>query len=267
MYETKSIYKDGNRIAYGIIHGGNKPFIMLPGISLSSILNNIAAIEVAYKEVLEKYTIYVFDHAMPTSDNYTMDDAVTNIVYVLDEIGITNAVVYGVSIGALIALKMPLIRSDLIEKMIIVAGTAKTDDKQLETLRHWEKMSNNFEIENLNKDFFIVMFTSDYVNKNLDALDSFVHNGTKEDCIYFSRTIRTMYDFDILDDIKNIKIPTMVFGSKLDPIFGVNASKKIAEALNCEIYIYDNYSHAFYDEAPDFKHRFMCWLKSDNNLL
>ena len=262
MYEIKSILNDDNRIDYGIIHGGDKAFVMLPGISLASILKSIEAIESAYKLILEEYTIYVFDHAMPTSDAYTMDDAVANIIYALDNIGLTSSVIYGVSVGGLIALKMVTLRPDLISKMIVVAATARVDESELAVLKIWEKMSNNFEIENMNKDFFTRMFTKEYVDRNLSALDSFIHNGSKQECIYFSRTIRAMYDFDILDDIKSIKIPTIVFGSGLDPIFGKNASIQIAKALHSDLYIYENYSHAFYDEAPDFKNRISDWLKA-----
>ena len=260
MYEIKNIVRGNTLIKYGVIHGGNKPFIMLPGISLSCILANIEAIESAYSEILKEYTIYVFEHAEPQNDDYTMDEMVDNIIYAIDQIGLSKSVVYGVSIGGMIALKIALKRRDLIENMVIVASSARPNDNQLKVLRHWEKMSNNYEIENLNRDFFETMFTSKYVSNNLSALDSFIHNGTIEECRCFSRVIRTMYDFDILEDIRKIDIKTFVIGSELDPIFGESASREIANAIGGDLYIYEGYSHAFYDEAPDFKHRVMNWL-------
>ena len=267
MYEIESIFKENIEIKYGIIYGGDKVFVMLPGISLSSILTNIKGIEGAYQEILKDYTIYVFDHAEPENDDYTMDEMVSNIIYAIDKIGINNATIYGVSIGALIALKMALIRKDLISKLVLVAGAARVDEQRLKVLKHWEEMSNNYEIEGLNKDFFVTMFTSDYVSKNLGALDTFIHNGTRHECECFSRVIRTMYDFDISNEIENINIPSFVIGSDLDPIFGEAASREIAEKMNGCLFIYKGYSHAFYDEAPDFKHLVMSWLSKDSNTI
>ena len=71
-----------------------------------------------------------------------------------------------------------------------------------------------------------------------------------------------MYDFDITNEIEEIKIPTFVFASDLDPIFGLEASMETVNLLKCDYYIYKGYSHAFYDEAPDFKHRLMQWLEN-----
>ena len=260
MNELKNIKVNNKEINYGIIHGGDKAFVMLPGISLCSILANINAIEMAYEEILKEYTIYVFDHATPDNDNYTMDEMVNDIIFTIDQIGLKKNVIYGVSIGGLISLKMSIIRPDLFEKMIVVASTLKVDKKQLKVLRRWEAMSNNYEIENMNRDFFTTMFTSDYVNNNLKNLDLFIHNGNKHDCECFSRVIRTMYDFDIEEKIKNVKIETFVLGGDLDSIFGEAASRQISEALKADLYIYKNYSHAFYDEALDFKHRLITWL-------
>ena len=261
MNEIKSLLKGESQINYGVIHGGNKIFIMLPGISLCSILKNINAIEFAYQEILKEYTIYVFDHEMPSQD-ITFDDIADDIIYALDSLKINKAVIYGVSIGALITLKMSIVRPDLIDKMIIVAGTLKVDEKQLVVLRRWEAMSNEYKIEEMNKDFFTTMFTDDYVNRNLNSLDFFIHNGNKHECDCFSRVIRAMYDFDIVDELRNVNVKAFVIGSDLDPIFGEQASRKIAEVLNADLYIYKNYSHAFYDEAPDFKHRLMQWLEN-----
>ena len=262
MNEIKTIKKGDANIDYGIIHGGEKAFIMLPGISLTSILNNIDAIEVAYQEILKEYTIYVFDHAMPENDDFSFDERIDYLIYAIEEIGIKKACIYGVSIGGMISLILSYKKPELIEKMVIVASAAKTNVERLKVLKQWEETSNNYDIEVLNRDFFTTMFTSDYVSKNKQSLDMFIHNGSKHECECFSRVIRTMYNFNILDNIKNVNIPTFVIGSELDPIFGRKASEEIAEALGCDLFIYKGYSHAFYDEAPDFKHKILKWLNN-----
>ena len=260
MNEIKTIYKDNIKIKYGIIHGGKKPFVMLPGVSLGSILVNINTIESAYEEILKDYTIYVFEHALPDDDDFSICDEADDAIYVLERLGLNNICLYGVSNGGMIALSIALKKPEIIDKMIIVSSTAKTSEKRISRLKHWEKLASEYKIEELNWSFFNSMFTSDYIKKNKDILEKLSHNGTKQECDCFSRVLRTMYNFDILDKIKQIKIPTFVLGSRLDPVFGEEASVEIAQIINCDCYIYENYSHAFYDEAPDFKHRIKEWL-------
>ena len=58
----------------------------------------------------------------------------------------------------------------------------------------------------------------------------------------------------------------MILGAELDQVLGVIASREIAEVLKqngvpVELYIYEKYGHAAYDEAPDFRSRILEFLK------
>ena len=66
-----------------------------------------------------------------------------------------------------------------------------------------------------------------------------------------------------LDDIKNIKCETLIIAGKLDLVFNYNDSIIINKNINnSKLYIYDNYGHALYDEALDFKERVYSFFKS-----
>ena len=54
-----------------------------------------------------------------------------------------------------------------------------------------------------------------------------------------------------------IKCPTLVIGDKNDDVLGVEGSHEIADRLGCESYIYEDYSHAVYDEAEDIEERIL----------
>lgn len=265
MNIISNIKTDKYELKYGVIKGGSKTFVMLPGVSLVSVLNNIDGIEDAYNTLLDDYTIYVFDHATPTDCDFNMDDLVNSILFAIDKLNLKDIYLYGVSLGGLIASKITIKRPELIKKMILVASCIKTNDKRLLKIKQWEKMSNKYMVQELNKDFFTTMFTKEFVEKNKNGLESFINNGSKQDCDSFSIVLRTMYDFDITKEIKEIKIPTYVFASDLDPIFGLEASMETVNLLNCDYYIYKGYSHAFYDEAPDFKQRIKDWFNNEIN--
>ncbi|WP_255822436.1 alpha/beta fold hydrolase [Treponema putidum] len=52
-----------------------------------------------------------------------------------------------------------------------------------------------------------------------------------------------------------IKCPVLVLGRKDDKIVEGKSSNEIAEKLNCEIYMYEDYGHSAYEEAKDFNKR------------
>ena len=47
-----------------------------------------------------------------------------------------------------------------------------------------------------------------------------------------------------------------------DKIFGGETTKNLAKKINCEYYLYNEYGHAVYDEAPDFRGRMLKFLQN-----
>ena len=85
-------------------------------------------------------------------------------------------------------------------------------------------------------------------------------NITDEEIQRFIKLASTIYGFDIEKDLWKIRCKTLVIWSNNDLIFGWESAKNLAEKLNCELYLYDNYGHAVYDEAPDFRNRMLKFL-------
>ena len=70
-----------------------------------------------------------------------------------------------------------------------------------------------------------------------------------------------MKGMNLSGELENIKCPVLVIADSNDKIFDVSESKNIAEKLNCEIFIYHDYGHAVYDEAPDYKARILKFFR------
>ena len=77
--------------------------------------------------------------------------------------------------------------------------------------------------------------------------------GTPDDCDRFLCLLDAMNGLDLYDRLDGITCPVLVLGDENDKVLGVEASREIAAKLACEIHIYDEFSHAVYDEAPDIK--------------
>ena len=63
------------------------------------------------------------------------------------------------------------------------------------------------------------------------------------------------------DDLENITCPALVIGGIRDKITTAKCSADIAERIGCEIYMYDEYGHAAYEEAKDFNKRVYEFIK------
>ena len=254
----KEHYKD-REVSYAKIGTGEKTIVLFPGVSLVSVLDTLNIIKEAYKIFLDKYTIYIFERPMPLSDDYSFLDMVKERLYVLDKLKIENAYAMGMSIGGMLIQKMTLMNKNLFSKIVLVSTCAKTNEKREEVIRHWEDLSNKQMTIELVKSFYENLF--EYMSKEKILELASLCKATKEDFDYFSRSIRTMYNFDIKDEIKNIKSKALVIGGGKDRIFYPEASIEISEELNCELYIYDDYSHGVYDENPEFKERVLAFFE------
>ena len=72
-----------------------------------------------------------------------------------------------------------------------------------------------------------------------------------------------MKDFDVTNDLRKIACPVLVIGSRSDKVFGGDASVQIMEKIaGCEIFMYDDYGHAAYDIAPDYRERMLKFFRT-----
>ena len=67
-------------------------------------------------------------------------------------------------------------------------------------------------------------------------------------------------EFDSREKLKYIKCPCFVFGSEKDEVFGVQASKELADGIGCGLYVFEGASHAAYDELPEYLVRLKSFL-------
>ena len=81
--------------------------------------------------------------------------------------------------------------------------------------------------------------------------------ATSADLKRFATLARALLGFDASDILPKIKCPILAVGAGLDKIFGADAAPQIARlaGTSARSYVYQNYGHAVYDEAPDYVDR------------
>ena len=106
-----------------------------------------------------------------------------------------------------------------------------------------------------------MVYTENFFRQYKDLILAAGEGMSNEDLERFMILARGIERFDITGDLHRISCPVLVLGAGKDRIFGPEASEEIAEIIGCSCYIYKEYGHAVYDEAPDYQDRILEFLK------
>ena len=104
------------------------------------------------------------------------------------------------------------------------------------------------------------MYSEEYVRKYRMLIPLMKKTVGKADGRRFITLAKSCLSCDIYEELDKITCPVFVIGGMKDKIVSPEASYEIAEKLKCEIYMYEDFGHAAYEEAKDFNKRIFEWL-------
>ena len=250
------IEKDNVKMEYFKFGSGNKTMILLPGVSIKSVMESEMIVSNAYSNFSKDFTVYVFDRKKNMKSGYSIFDMADDTIRVIEKLGLKDIYLAGASQGAMIASVISYKRPDLIKKLSINSVTAKVRDEYYSFFLDMINKTKNNELNLVVDSFMKNVYSKELYEASKDSMAPFIESITEYDKNSFIIQCEALKDFDILDNIKNIKCETLIIAGKLDLVFDYNDSKNISKLIkNSKLYIYDNYGHALYDEAPDFKER------------
>ena len=207
------------------------------------------------------YTVYLFDRKKVAPKEYSVEEMADDQFRVLKEIGIEKADFYGVSQGGMIGLAMAIRHPEIINKLVVCSTLAKASKEMLETVKIWSELAERKDVIHLNRAFFNMVCSESYRKQFEEVLPELEKVGPNEDCEHFLTFIKACAKIDLADKLKEIKCPVFVLGDTNDTVLGIEETHRLIKELGCESYIYNEYSHSVYDEAPDIKNRIFEFLK------
>ena len=240
---------------YCVFGTGDRPFIILPGMSLRPVILQARAVAGAYGSFGEKHRVYLFDRRKNMPRGYTVRDMAEDTAEAMTLLGIRDADIFGASQGGMMALCLGVYHPELVHKLALGSGLSRANSTSAETFRTWELMAERGDNVALNRDFFDRVYSKAYLDGFRELLPELEKQGTPEELAQFAISSRASADFDIYGELDRIQCPVLVLGSENDRALSRQASAETAEKLGCEFYLYEGYSHAVYDEAPDFRDR------------
>lgn len=249
VVEEKLVIGADYRLPYFTFGNGEKTFILLPGASMTSILGSEDGIKNLFAPYAEDYRIYVFDVPQDLNAITGIDQLADVIADASDALGIKEADVYGASMGGMIAQELAIRHPKLVHTLTLASSMSRNNELSKNVISGWAGTSDPEELaREVNKHVYSEAYYKTY-EEIFHTLES---SATVEGVMRLHNLTRMIEEFSVYDELEKIKCPVYVFAGSSDNTLGVEASREIAEKLGCFIKVYEGYSHAVYDEFPDF---------------
>lgn len=250
---VKTVEFDGKQMDY--IRFGNKDgntLVILPGLSLKSVMGAAEAIVGAYSLLAEDHEIYLFDHIREEKEGYGIDGMVEDTLKAFELLNIKHADLMGVSMGGMVAQTIALKRSDVVDSLILCSTTSNVKDLDHSVFENWKKLAEERDVNGLMESFGEKVYSPDFYAKYKDIIIAGGQGVTEQDYVNFLTSLKGISEFDVSDKLEQIKCPVLVMGAGEDQVVGVQSSLDIVDKLGCKYFIYEGYGHGVYDEAPDY---------------
>ncbi len=265
--QVDTVKTDQFTMDYCKFGNGEKILVVLPGLSVQSVMPSAEAIANAYKLLTDDYTIYVFDRRKDVPAQYAVADMARDTAAAVRELGIEKADFFGASQGGMIALDIAINDPDLVHKLILGSSTACVGDEQYKVIKDWIDLAEAGDALALYLAFGEAVYPQEVFESARGMLTEAAGTVTKEELDHFVIIAEGLKDFNVLDKLDKITCPVLILGSKDDKVLGAEASKQMADGLknssHCELYLYENYGHACYDTAPDYTERIKKFLDAE----
>lgn len=242
---------------------GKESFVILPGLSVQRVLPSADAIAKAYEPLTNEFTVYVFERRNDMPDPYPVSEMARDTAEAIGALELGEITLFGASQGGMIGMQIAIDRPELVKCLILGSTTARVTEDQY---RLFEKSVSSAKAEKpaeLMEGFAGAIYPPKVFAQLKGMLPELAKAVTDEDLKRFVTQAEALRGFDISDELKRISCPVLVIGSKSDSLLGAEPSEQIRERIkNCELFLYNDYGHAAYDLAPDYKIRMMEFVKS-----
>lgn len=257
--ETESFAMD-----YCKFGSGDRALIILPGLSIQSVMGSADAIAQAYQSLAEDYTIYVLDRRKELPPVYTVNDSAEDAVDALKALGLEKVSIFGASYGGMEAMILAAAYPEMVDKIIVASTSADLTAEEFQTVSGWVSLAKAGDAEGLYLAFGEALYPEEVFEQSRQLLIDAAKTVTEEELGRFIILGEGMEGYDITDQIGQIRCPMLAIGDRQDQVLGGSATEKIGEYMsgneNFELFMYDGYGHAVYDLAPDIKDRMKDFL-------
>ena len=265
--EIETVKTDEFSMDYFRFGQGERTLVILPGLSVQSVMGSADAVAEAYQLLTDAFTIYLFDRRADLPAVYSVYDMARDTAEAIRTLGLEDVCLFGTSQGGMIAMDIAIEYPDLVQKLVLGSTSACVTEEQFRTIDTWIDLAEAGNAADLYLAFGEAIYPQELFEQSRDLLLAAAETVTDEELERFVTLAEGMAGFDVSNDLQEIACPVLAIGSLDDQVLGAEATMQIAERMselpNFEVYMYDGYGHAAYDTAPDYKERLMEFFTKD----
>ncbi len=231
---------------------GGEKLVILPGVSLKSVLGSAEAIVSAYSLLAGKYDIFLFDYIAKEPEGYDIAAMAEDTLLAFDGSGMDRAHIMGVSMGGMVAQMIALKAPAKVRSLILCSTAMNMAHADKAVFEKWRGLAEQKKTEELMAAFGESVYTPAFYEQYKDNIIASGEGATDLDFSNFLISLAAVNGFDVKNELNRISCPAFVIGADEDKVFAVQSAYDLAETINCGCYVYEGYGHAVYDEAPDY---------------
>ena len=240
---------------------GSEPLVILPGLSVQSVMLVADAVVKAYAPLANDFAIYLLDQRRDLPDPYTVSDLARDACEALRVLGLDRVCVFGASMGGMMGLELAISYPDLIRKLALGSTTARILDKERQLFEGWAELAERGDAAALYLAFGEAVYPPGVLAQLREQLFEAAKTVTDEDLRRFAILARGIETFDVTERLEKIACPVLAIGVEDDRVLDARGMQEIADRLagkpGFEFHLYDGYGHAAFDTAPDYKDRLL----------
>lgn len=249
---------------------GERTLVILPGLSVQSVMGAADAIAAGYRQAEERFTVYVFDRREEIPSQYTVHDMARDTAAAFRVLGLQKVCLFGASQGGMIALVMAIEYPELVGRVALGSTSPRVGEEQFKIIGEWIERAKKKDREGLYLSFGRNIYPPAVFEQCREALLAAAASTTDRDLERFVILAEGTRDFDVSDRLDEIQCPVLALGVYEDGVLDSDATMEIAEKLDehadFKLYMYSGFGHAAFDTAPDYRARLLRFFtENDQN--
>ena len=238
---------------------GVRTLVILPGLSVQSVMGSADAVAQAYDALAQDYTIYLFDRRETLPDPYSVEEMARDTAEAMLALGLKDVYLFGASQGGMMALVIAIDYPELVKKLVLGSTSAHVLPEQFRSIERWIALAEANDPVGLYLSFGEKIYPPAVFAQFREALIAAGKTVTAEELRRFIILARGIEGFDVSNRVSEIQCPVLAIGVFEDAVLDSDATMEIAEKLDLKpdfrLYLYTGYGHAAFDTAPDYRER------------
>ena len=239
-------------VAFGI---GEQPLILIPGLGegMQTVKGTALPMALMYRSLAKDFRVYMFSRRAVMPEHFSTAEMAEDLYYAMQQLGISSANVVGVSLGGMVVQHLAIQHPEAVKKLILCVTLPCPNDVLVDCLSRWIDMARINKFGSILTDTAIHSYTDSFLRKSLWFYKLFAGLYRTKHADRFITMAKAGIAPTALEGLANISCPTLIIGGRQDKIVTGEASEQLHRMIpNSELYLYEDYGHGLYEEAPDF---------------